>query len=174
MSTTHVPRHDHRSNLARPHPDELRLDPLVHGRGRVPGRHRPLFDLAAFGRAVEQGDIAYQWACYAPDADIRIVDPDSPPPAARTITGARAIWSWLDRPDALGVEVTHLVDGGDRIAFTERWRERDETAFVATSTAELSDGLITTQHTILAWARTLLDPTDGWTRASKGLWTTTD
>jgi hypothetical protein len=174
MSTDQIPRDLDPSDLARPAVGELRLNPLVHGRGRVPGRRKPMFDLAAFVGATEHGDVAYQLACYAPDADIRVLDPDSPPPTARTITGARAIRFWLDRSDALDVEVTHLVDGGDRVAFTQRWRERDGTAVVATSTAELSDGLITTQHTILAWTPTPLGPSNRWTRANEGLWTTTD
>ncbi len=152
----------------------LRLDPLVHGRGRVPGRRTRTFDLEAFADALESHDITYQLACYALDARISIVDPDSPPPAARTVRGRPAIRSWLDSPDAIGVEVTSLVDGGDRVAFTERWQRRGGTAVLATSTAELEHGLITSQHTILAWAREPLGPADGWTRVSQGLWTTVD
>ena len=112
---------------------------------------RPSFDLAAFVGAVEDHDVDYQLSRYAPDADIRVVDLDDPPPAARTIRGSQALWSWLDHADALGVEVTRRLDGGDRVAYTEHWRRTDGTDVVSTSTAELADGLITTQHTILAW-----------------------
>lgn len=49
------------------------------------------------------------------------------------------------------MEVTHCLDGGDRVAFTEHWRRTDGTDVVSTSIAELADGLVTTEHTILAW-----------------------
>jgi hypothetical protein len=146
----------------------------VHGNGRVPGQRRPTFDVAGFVRAREHRDIAYQLSCYASGAEIRVVDPDSPPDAPRTIRGDRGIRMWLDRSDPRGVEVTHLVDGGDRVAITERWKQPDGTAVVATSTVELQAGLIASQHTVLAWAREPLDPLDGWTRLSKDLWSRAD
>jgi hypothetical protein len=174
VSTTRTPHSEGSGRSTRPADRELRLDPLLHGTGRVPGQQRPMFDLAAFAGALEHHDVAYQLGCYAVDADIRVVDPDSPPPEARTVRGRQAIGSWLHGSDAFGVEVTHLVDGGDRFAFTARWERRDGTAVVATSTAELSAGLIATQHTILAWSREPLGPVDGWTRLSKELWTRAD
>ncbi len=131
-----------------------RLNPCKHGEGRVPGRRGPTFDLAAFGHALEQRDLAYQLARYATDADIRIVDPDNPPAAPRVMHGTPAIRTWLlaSEGDDLDVEVTHLVDGGDRVAYTQRWHHHNGTAVLATSTAELQNGHITTQHTILAWS----------------------
>jgi hypothetical protein len=133
--------------------DELRLNPRLHGNSRVPGQTVPIFDLNAFGQAMEQRDVDYQLTRYAPDADIRIVDPTHPPATPRTLRGASAIQAWLLDASAhhLDLHVTHLVDGGDRVAFTQRWHHADGTEAVATSTAELRDGLITTQHTILAW-----------------------
>jgi hypothetical protein len=135
--------------------DELRLNPRLHGKSRVPGQQAPRFDLNAFSRALEQRDVDYQLTRYAPDADIRIVDPNNPPGAPRTLRGAQAIQAWLLDASAREVDlhVTHLVDGGDRVAFTQCWQHEDGTEVVATSTAELQNGLITTQHTILAWHR---------------------
>jgi hypothetical protein len=49
--------------------------------------------------------------------------------------------------------VVNLVDGEDRVAFTELRRYRDGTQEMATSTAELDNGLISWQHTILVWDR---------------------
>jgi hypothetical protein len=114
-------------------------------------RRAEAFDLAAFGRALAQRDIARQLACYAPDADIRVVDPDNPPSAPRTVSGTHAISSWLMDCAGFDVDVTHLVDGGDRVAFTQGWHQPDGVAVVSTSTAELWDELIRTQHTILGW-----------------------
>jgi hypothetical protein len=132
---------------------ELRLDPHVHGKGRVPGPGLPGFNLLAFGQALKERDLAYQIAHYAPDADVRIVDPDNPPSAPQRLHGRPAIRAWLLHASTrdLGLQVTHLVDGGDRVAFTERWHHQDGTSVVATSTAEIEYGLITMRHTILVW-----------------------
>jgi hypothetical protein len=134
---------------------ELRLNPRLHGKSRVPGQQAPSFDLNAFSRALEQRDVDYQLTRYAPDADIRIVDPNNPPAAPRTVSGAPAIHAWLLDASArdLDLRVTHLVDGGDRVAFTQCWHHDDGTEVVSTSTAELHNGSITTQHTIVAWRR---------------------
>jgi hypothetical protein len=134
---------------------ELRLNPRLHGKSRVPGQQAPRFDLNAFSRALAQRDVDYQLARYAPDAEIRVVDPNNPPTAPRTVSGAPAIHAWLLDASAreVGLHVTHLVDGGDRVAFTACWQHEDGTEVESASTAELHNGLITTQHTILAWRR---------------------
>jgi hypothetical protein len=69
------------------------------------------------------------------------------------VQGTQAIHAWLLDASTrdLDLHVTHLVDGGDRIAFTQCWHHQDGTEVMATSTAELQNGLITTQHTILVW-----------------------
>lgn len=134
-------------------PADLLLDPRTHGRGRVPGPKLTGFNLLAFVQALEERDVAYQSARYAPDADVRIVDPDNPPSAPQRLHGRPAIHAWLLHASTrdLDLQVTHLVDGGDRVAFTERWHHQDGTAAVATSTAEIEDGLITMRHTIIVW-----------------------
>lgn len=67
------------------------------------------------------------------------------------MTGTQAISAWLhESASSNGPSVvSHLVDGGDRVAFTRLWHDVDGTTAVAVNTAELRDGLITTQHTIL-------------------------
>lgn len=134
---------------------EIALDPRTHGKARVPGVIAPQFDLEAFSRALEQGDTGYQLSCYAPDAIVRIVDPDNPPSAPSTVWGAAAIGRWLldGRIRDLGLYVTDQVDGGDRIAFSQRWHYQDGTEGQATSTAELQEGLIIAQHTLLVWGQ---------------------
>jgi hypothetical protein len=134
---------------------ELLLDPEIHGKSRVPGPRTTGFDLFDFARALEDRDVDYQASRYAPDAEIRIVTPDNPPSAPQVVLGRPAIHAWLlhARTRDLALRVTDLVDGGDRIAFTERWHHQDETTVVATSTAEIDDALITMRHTILVWDR---------------------
>jgi hypothetical protein len=124
------------------------------------------FDLATFGSALRTGDLGYQLACYAADAEIRIVSDARPAPLV--VSGTCSIWSWLLESAAphAGCLVPHLVDGGDRIAFTQRWRTTDGTKAVLISTAELQDGLITTQHTIVVCGRRAeAGLTDGWAPA---------
>lgn len=123
------------------------------GRPSSPGPSAAEFDLVAFGHALQSGDLGYQLARYAQDADIRIAaEPGSAP---RVVSGTRAIWSWLLESAASdpAPAVSHLVDGGDRVAFTQQWLASDGTTGVSISTAELQDGLITTQHTILVRPR---------------------
>jgi hypothetical protein len=134
-------------------PGDLRLSLHLHGRGRVPGHQLLAFDLIAFVRALEQWDVGYQLSRYAPDAEVRIITPDSPPSAPQTLHGRAEIDAWLVHASTrdLGLEVTHLVDGGDQVAFTQRWHHDDGTSAVATSTAEIEDGLITRRQTILVW-----------------------
>lgn len=132
---------------------DLLLDPRVHGRSRVPGPKPLGFNLPAFAQAIEDRDIHYQALHYAPDAELRIVDPDNPPSAPQTVHSRAAIYAWLLHACTwnLGLHVTHLVDGGDTVAFTERWHYQDGTTVVATSTAEIEDRLIAMRHTILVW-----------------------
>jgi hypothetical protein len=134
---------------------EERPDRRGHGVTRLPVRH-PAFDLQGFRKAWERRDLAYQLARYAPDADIRIVDPDHPPSAPRHVCGTSQILSWLLESEErdLDPEVTQLIDGGDRFAVSQRWHYADGTSVVAVSTAELQDALITTQHTIVTWVET--------------------
>ncbi|WP_375431853.1 nuclear transport factor 2 family protein [uncultured Friedmanniella sp.] len=132
---------------------ELLLDPRVHGRSRVPGPKTTGFHLGTFAAALEDRDIGYQSSRYALDADVRIVDPDNPPSAPQTVHGRPAIHAWLlhARTRDLDLHVTRLIDGGNRVAFTELWHHRDGTAVVATSTAEIEAGLIIRRHTVLVW-----------------------
>ena len=144
--------------VSAPHQEapERRPDLRVSGVTQLPIRRTRAFDLQGFCQAVERGDLVYQLARYAPDADVRIVDPDHPPSDPRILRGTSDILTWLVDFETcdLGVEITHLIDGGDRFAFTQQWRTVDGTAVVAVSTSELQDGLIAMQHIIVAWIRT--------------------
>jgi hypothetical protein len=132
-----------------------------------------VFDLIGFARTGEHGDAAARAVWYAADAEIHVVDPVSPPPGFRAVRGRPAIRAWFDSLDACDGLVTDLVDGGDVVAFTERWTRGDGTSVVAASTAEVRDGLVAVQHTVLAQGAGPVTPAgDGWTRLGKDLWTT--
>jgi hypothetical protein len=122
---------------------------------QFPGQIGRGFDLGVFSQAIEQRNIDYQFSRYAADADIRIVDPDNPPTAPLILSGMSAIRNWLlianDRD--IDIHVDGLIDGGDRVAFTKSCREQDGRETLAINTAEIEDGRISTQHTIVVWNR---------------------
>ncbi|SDS37875.1 SnoaL-like domain-containing protein [Friedmanniella luteola] len=128
-------------------------DPQTRGWSQLPEPRVPGFSLLDLTRAVEEGDVDHQASCYAPAAEVLVVDPDNPPSAPQQLHGRPAIRAWLlhTRSRRLGLRVTDLVDGGDRVAFTERWYHQDGTTAVATSTAEIEHALITTCYTVLVW-----------------------
>ena len=126
------------------------LDPDTQG--PVPRQHATGFNLDAFAGALAARDVAYVLSRYALDATIRVVGPNHPPAAALIVTGRRAIAHWLHACATAqhDLEVVHLINGGDRISFAQRSQRFDGTAALLTSAAELHDGLIASQHTILA------------------------
>jgi len=153
MTTSQTPPHRNTDSSGRALIQDSRLSPQSHGHRRDPGQGTRGFDLDAFSQAIEERDIDYQLAHYAADADIRIVNPDNPPAAPQTLFGTPAIHTWLLNSNArdLNLRVTHLIDGGDRVAFTKRCHDQDGRETVAINTAEVDDGRITTQHTIVVW-----------------------
>jgi len=111
------------------------------------------FDLTTFARSLLRADLDLQIAAYADGAELRIVNPDNPPRLPRTLRGKSEIEAWLRSEPAqrVVVQVSNLIEDGERIAFTEVRRYSDGGHEIAASTAELYDGLITRQLTILVW-----------------------
>ncbi len=113
------------------------------------------FDLEAFGRAIERSDLGQLIAAYADDAEVRLTDPDTPPLAPRVLRGRDAVADWLRTDVRLSCRHrgVRLVDGQDRVAYTEERQYFDGTHEIAASTAEVRNGLISMQHTVLVWDR---------------------
>jgi len=111
------------------------------------------FDLTTFARSLLRADLELQIAAYAEGAQLRIINPDNPPRLPRTLKGKSEIETWLRSEPAqrVVVQVSNLIEDGERIAFTEVRRYSDGGHEIATSTAELYDGLITRQLTVLVW-----------------------
>lgn len=146
---------------SQPWEGELRLNPDIHGRSRVPGPRPAGFDLGDFARALEEGDLDRQRSQYAPEVEVVVIDPDNTPAAPQVLQGRPAVDGWLLHASTshLGLRVTELVDGGERVAFTERWQHQDGTSVVATSTAVIEDSLIAWQQVVLVWDH---DGGEGW------------
>ena len=111
------------------------------------------FDLTTFSRSLLRADLDLQIAAYADAAKLRIINPDNPPRLPRTLEGKAQIEAWIRGEPAqrVVVQVSNLIENGERIAFTEVRRYSDGAHEIAASTAELRDGLIGRQLTILVW-----------------------
>ena len=116
---------------------------------------RRRFDLKAFGRAIESQDTETQLAAYADDAELTVIDPDNPPSSPHVLSGKDAIATWLRGScESNTVQRTaRMIDAVDQIAYTVEQLNRDGTHEIATSMADVCDGLITAQQTVLVWDR---------------------
>jgi hypothetical protein len=121
---------------------------LPLARSEVTGRN---FDLMEFSRAIDASDAEYQIAAYADCAEVQVIDPDNPPSSPYVLKGKNAIADWVrtTAKDMSDQRVVRTIDGDDRIAYTVAQVQRDGSHQIAISTAELCDGLVTEQHTIL-------------------------
>jgi ketosteroid isomerase-like protein len=126
--------------------------PAVVRCGDTPPRR---FDLKAFGRAIESQDTDTQLAAYADDAVLTVIDPDNPPSSPHLVSGKDAISTWLRGScESNTVQRTaRMIDGAGQIAYTVEQLNLDGTHEIATSMADISDGLITAQQTVLVWDR---------------------
>ena len=117
-------------------------------RSDVVGRQ---FDLVEFSRAIDARDAESQIAAYADCAEVQVIDPDNPPSSPHVLKGKNAIADWVRTTCQRHVRqrVVSTIDGNDQIAYTVAQVRRDGSHQIATSTAELRDGLVTHQHTIL-------------------------
>ena len=109
------------------------------------------FDLTEFSRAIDAGDAETQIAAYADCAEVELIDPDNPPSSPHVLKGKDAIADWVRNNCQNNVtqRVVRAIDGDDGIAYTVAQVLRDGSQEIATSTAELRDGLVTQQQTIL-------------------------
>jgi hypothetical protein len=115
----------------------------------------PRFDLWAFGRAIESQDTDTQLAAYAVAAVLTVIDPDNPPSSPHVLVGKDAIGTWIrDSCEANTFQRTaRMIDGVGQIAYTVEQLNRDGTHEIATSMADIGNGLITAQQTVLVWDR---------------------
>jgi hypothetical protein len=110
-----------------------------------------LFDLMEFSRAIDAGDAEAQIAAYADGAEVELIDSDNPPSAPHVLSGKNAIADWVRNNCQNNVtqRVVRAIDGDGGIAYTVAQVLRDGSHEIATSIAELRDGLVTQQQIIL-------------------------
>jgi ketosteroid isomerase-like protein len=112
-----------------------------------------VFDTEALRRGIEERDARTLSALYAPDAEMTVVDSNTPPSGPRVLRGRTAIGEYLD--DVCGRDMTHrlerVVVSGDTAAFTQACRYPDGTSVLCLAMLDLRDGLIARQATVQAW-----------------------
>ncbi len=85
------------------------------------------FALDEFGRAIDSGDVAYQLSLYSDDAEVRVVFLEGSSRSVQVLHGRLAIGAWIRRVhlEKMPHRLIKLVDGGDRVAFTEEYARPD-------------------------------------------------
>jgi hypothetical protein len=110
------------------------------------------FDLAGLLGAIERGDLDYQLALYAADAELRVAGCD-PAGSVSVYRGRDAIRGWLQQLDLQ--QVTHrlgnLSSSDEGILLTDVIRHRDGRHMIYQTTLRLDRGQITHQHVALIW-----------------------
>ena len=103
------------------------------------------FDLDGLSRAIQSGDVGYQLALYANDAEVRIIDSNDPARCPQVLHGKDAIGIWINDLHAQGVTptVVHPVLACDHVALVEELHTPDGRNLLYECTAEVHGGQIT-------------------------------
>ena len=111
------------------------------------------FDAEALRSGIEERDATTLRALYAPDAEMAVVDRNTPPSRPLVLRGRTAIGEFLD--ETCGRDMTHrlerVVVSGDTAAFTQACRYPDGTRVLCLAMLDLRDGLIVQQTAVQEW-----------------------
>jgi hypothetical protein len=110
-------------------------------------------DFEALRRAFEQHNAELAISLYADDAEMRIVNRNTPPSSPFELHGKEEIAEYLG--DVFGREMTHRVEnevvGEDRLAFNVACEYPDGTRVLASENLEMREGKIVRQVEVVAW-----------------------
>jgi ketosteroid isomerase-like protein len=111
------------------------------------------FDTEALRRGIEERDASTMLALYAPDAEMTVVDRNTPPSHPRVLRGRTAIGEYLN--DICGRDMTHrlerVVVAGDTAAFTQDCRYPNGSSVLCLAMLDLRGGLIVRQTAVQEW-----------------------
>src|SRR5215210_4889408 len=107
------------------------------------------FDFEAVRRAEEQHDFDAMLDLYADDAEIHIVNRNTPPSSPHVLRGKEAISEYLR--EVFGRDTTHRVVSEDHVAFNVACEYPDGTRVLAAENLDLRDGKIVRQVEVVAW-----------------------
>jgi ketosteroid isomerase-like protein len=110
-------------------------------------------DFEALRRAEEQHDLDAMLDLYADDAEIRIINRNTPPSSPYVLRGKEEIAEYLK--DVFSRDMKHRVEnevvGENRLAFNVDCEYPDGMRVLAAETAEVRDGKIVRQTEVVAW-----------------------
>ena len=116
---------------------------------RVTGK----LDFENLRRAQEQRDLDAMLDLYAEDAEIHIVNRNTPPSSPYVLLGKEAIAEYLR--DVFGRDMSHSIEnevvGEDRLAFNVACEYPDGTRVLASENMEVRDGKVVRQVEVVAW-----------------------
>lgn len=110
-------------------------------------------DFEALRHAAEHNDAEALASHYAEDAEVFIINRETPPSSPHVLRGKAQISEFLEDACGRGVEsrVEDEVMGDGRIAFNEACEYPDGTRVLAATTLVLRDGKISRQVSVEAW-----------------------
>ena len=104
-------------------------------------------------RAIEGRDAGMLAGLYAEDAELRIVNRNSPPSARFVLRAREAISDYYD--DVCGRAMTHRIErqvvGEERVAFNEECEYPDGTRVLCAAMLDVRDGKIVRQTNVEVW-----------------------
>lgn len=110
-------------------------------------------DFEALRRAEEEHDLDSMLALYADDAQILIVNRNTPPSSPFELNGKEEIAEYLS--DVFSRQMTHRIEnevvGEDRIAFNVACEYPDGTRVLAAENLYVREGKIARQVEVVAW-----------------------
>jgi ketosteroid isomerase-like protein len=110
-------------------------------------------DFEALRRAAEHNDAEALANLYAEDAEVLIVNRETPPSSPHVLRGREQIAEFLR--DVCGRDIKSSIEaeviGEERIAFNEACRYPDGTHVLSATTLEVQDGKISRQVSVEAW-----------------------
>jgi ketosteroid isomerase-like protein len=110
-------------------------------------------DFEVLRRAQEQRDLDAMLDLYADDAEMRIVNRNTPPSSPYVVRGKEAIAEYLR--DVFGRDMSHSIEnevvGEDRVAFNVACEYADGTRVLASENLEVRDGKVVRQVEVVAW-----------------------
>jgi hypothetical protein len=110
-------------------------------------------DFEQLRRAEEQRNLDAMLDLYADDAEVRIVNRNTPPSSPFVLRGKQEIAEYLK--DVFGREMTHSIEnevvGEDRLAFNVACEYPDGTKVLASENMQLRNGKVVRQLEVVAW-----------------------
>jgi ketosteroid isomerase-like protein len=110
-------------------------------------------DFEVLRRAQEQRDLDAMLDLYADDAEMRILNRNTPPSSPYVVRGKEAIAEYLR--DVFGRDMSHSIEnevvGEDRVAFNMACEYPDGTRVLASENLEVRDGKVVRQVEVVAW-----------------------